>query len=348
MSIKLLKAVPTFGNTATEDENGSTYVQMFRIGLTGFETANAFQRSLVQAQALFADGLPQYGFAFAGNSNAFCINRTVQVINTESDNIPTHIIVTCTFSTIPRTKRDEEEDPLKKRPDIVWGTHFEREAVLNAHERQEFQNGANLGPLVCGARNTSTGDLNAFNEFSLGIINSAGQPFTPSPEKDIPFPTVTVVQNIGRDAWDPVQNKQFIGARNSTDFKVDGVTIKRREGKLLDRTARTVYQGKLSYREVTTTILIKNNHNLILQDRGFLFLGIPKSGTDDIDPSPVFGGDATTEPFTVETDGTETPEEILLDGRGNVNPKERTPVYIHYNFDDDRNFALLGLPQEKQ
>ena len=348
MTITLGDAVPYFDNPATENQDGSTFIQRFRVPLFGVDTADAKERSLIEGRAKRANGLPQYGHQYEGNSAAFCQNITANVISGQENNTPTHVIVACTFSTKPVDKRDEEEDPLEKRPDIIWSTHFEREAVLNAHERVEFQNGSALGPVVCGSRNTITGEVNGFNQFSLGIINSAGQPFTPSPEKDIPFPMVTVIQNISRDDWDPVQNKLFIGTRNITDFKIDGVTIKRREGKLLDRVARTMYQGKLSYREVTTTILIKANHDLILQDRGFITIGIPTTPGNPSDPSPVFGGDQNTVPNNIKVDGNNSPEEILLDGLGNLNPKEKSPVYIHYNFDDDQNFTLLRLPQDKQ
>ena len=77
-------------------------------------------------------------------------------------------------------------------------------------------------------------------------------------------------------------------------------------------------------------------------------IGIPTSPGNPSDPSPVFGGDQNTKPINIKVDGNNTPEEILLDGLGNENPKEKAPVYIHYNFDDDQNFSLLGLPKDKQ
>ena len=348
MTISAGNAIPTFDNPVTETKDGTTYIQNFRVPLNGFATANAQQRALAQTIALNAPGLPQYGHQFAGNSNAFCEKRSSTVISGQENNVPTQVIVTCTFSTIPVDKADEEMNPLDKRPDITWSTTFEREVITNANGLEILQNNGMLAEIM------GQGEANIFNEVNqgnLGIKNSANEPFNPQPEKDIPYPVVTVTQNVPRGAWNSTTNASMIGTVNSNAFSVDGVNIPKRQALLLDRTARTMYQGKLSYREVTTSLLLKATHKLIVQDRGFKIIVIKETPDPDDPPVPseVYGGGGGMVIQTVaKIDGEDTPVEVLLDGKGNILPLGDKAVYLHFQIFNETNFDQLGLPRAKQ
>lgn len=345
MAIQALRAIETFANTVSEDQDGITFIVNFKVELTGVETASASERSLIQATALTALGIPQYGAQFAGNSAAFVVKRSVKTISGEENNIPRFCIVTCTFSSKPTNKRDEEENPLDKIPDIRWSSHFERQAILNALFRRTFQNGAIIGKDQPGDR--ISGKLNGFNQFNIAITNSAGEPFSPSPEKDIPFSIITISENIARNKFDPASDRNMIGTVNKETFRVDGVEIDKQTALLLDRTSDSMYQGKTSYRKVDTTILLKDTHDLVIQDKGFLYKG-NDTGTS-IDLSTAFGGSDGTESLFVFTNGSKSPDELLLDGLGNILTRSVNDgaVYIHYRVHELTDFTKLNLPREK-
>ena len=240
-------------------------------------------------------------------------------------------------------------NPLAKRPDIMWSSAFEREVIMNCSQLRVFQNNGEKEKLLGQAM---AGAFNNINQFSLGITNSANDPFNPQPEKDIPYPMVTVTQNLPRAAWDSSANARMIGTINSGRFTVDGVSIGKDQALLLDRTSRTMYQGKLSYREVTTTLLLKTTHDLILQDRGYkrLFkLVEDEEGEEQAKPSTKFGGGGGDVVEAVaKIDGEDTPIEVLLDGKGNPLKPGDKPVYIHFTIHNKTNFNALRLPREKQ
>jgi len=341
MAITSGQAEYYFGNTINEAENGTTYMVHYIVRLFGFETASAKERSQSQLIAKRASGVPQYGDQYEGDVNAFARGISVATIGGEDKNIPTKAIVSVTFSTIPTEDRDEEENPLNKRPDSSWTTVFEREVVLNAWRRQIFQNGGMIGQVLDAGIIGNV--FNNFNLFKIGIKNSANEPFNPIPEKDVPYPMVTIVRNVPSAAWDPLTQSQFVGTINVEDIKVDGADIKKENALCLENSSRLFYQGKDSFREITTSLLLKNSHDLQIQDKGFKVLKKPDGGGS----TGFGGGSGGFKPTVAKVDGEDTPVEVLLDGNGNILPENAKPVYIHYAIFQTANHTQLGLPQEK-
>lgn len=345
MSITTGKAVPYFDMPATETKDGTTYIQNFKVPLSGFATASAQQRSLVGSLALRANGIPQYGAQYAGDSFAFCMNRTTKPIGGEENQIPSFVIVTCTFTTLSVDKRDEEQSPLEKRPDIVWSSQFERKAAYNSYRLTKVQ--GNKKSEIAKDEKRPKVEVGLFNQWSIGITNSAGQFFQPFPEIDVPYPIVTIVQNLSRDQWDAQTNAKLIGSINLDPIRVDGVSIGKEQAFLVDRTARTMYQGKLSFREVTTTLLFKNTHDIIVADTGYKVLIDPENPKTK---SAKFGISGKFRPSRVQDDGAPTPVQVALDGLGNRQfVKANDPaVMLQFSVFLRLKWDSLLLPEEKQ
>lgn len=346
MAITAGKAVPYFDMPATETKDGTTYIQNFKVPLSGFATANALQRSLVGSLALRANGVPQYGAQYAGDGFAFCTQRTTRPIGGEEDQIPTYVIVTCTFSTISVDKRDEEQSPLEKRPDIVWASQFERIVAMNARRIKTVQGGKENIVQEQKVRKVFVGQ---FNQWDFQITNSSGRHFNPQPEIDVPYPIVTIVQNLSRDDWDPITNAKLVGSTNLNSFKVDGVKIEIGQALLLDRVARTMYQGKLSFREVTTTLIFKNTHDIIAGDQGFTVW--KKKGDPDAKSGRFGGGQNDFFIHNVRNAGDNSPDQVPLDGLGNELkgiPLKEKAVFIHFSVFQQLDFSSLKLPADKQ
>ena len=346
MSITTDKAIPYFDFPATESKDGTTYIQNFKVPLNGTDTATALELSLVGAKALRAVGVPQYGAQYAGDAFAFCERRTTKTISGEENNRPNFVIVSCTFTTISVDKRDEEQSPLEKRPDIVWGSQFERIVATNARRIRTVQGGQQNDIQEQKVNQVFVGQ---FNQWDFQITNSSGKFFNPQPEIDVPYPIVTIVQNLSRDQWDPITNAKLVGATNLNSFRVDGVKIEKEQALLLDRTARTMYQGKLSFREVTTTLLFKNTHDLIIGDQGFMVW--KKTGDPRAKSSRFGGGENDFMRVVAKQAGENTPEQVPLDGKGNELlgiPIDAKAVFIHFQVFQKLDFTSLNLPAEKQ
>ena len=348
MTIEFGKVEPYFDNPATENKDGSTFVQRFHVPLLNVIGSSAMELSLIEGRAKRAQGVPLYGHVYPGNNAAFCQVIKSNVISDQTKNIPTHVIVSCTFSTKPVNKRDEEEDPLKKSPDIIWGEFTEKVTLTNARRLTVFQ-GKTRGATLKGEP-IANSPFNKINQYSLGITNSALDPFKPGIQRDVFWDTVTIVQNISRDDWDPEENSKLKGTVNKAKIVVDGFKIPAKNAFLKSRTARIMYQGKLSYRQVTTTLIIKNTHAVIVQDTGFqkLVEKLPTvPGLQQGPPSTEFGGTEDFKKIPIKTNAKKVPVEQPLDGLGNALKKGEEIVYSHWDVYEREDFKLLKLPTEK-
>ena len=334
MSFQWIKTEPEFSNPVTQDENGITYTQRFRVHYnvdTG-NNYNKFVMQLIEVDAHTAQGVPRYGDQFKGNKAAFCRNISTQIDSSQSKNTPTQVIVTCTFTTLSADKRDEEENPLEKKPDVVWGTYFERQTIENA--RILKINGIVVNQ-VAGQGNK----LEQINNFEVPIINSAGQKFNPAPEVDVPYITCTIVQNLAE--FDPGQANNMIQTVNVRSFKLDGYTIEPGQALLLRREAGIEYQGKLSYRVVTTEILIKENHELHLLDNGKMAFRKDKKSNN-------FNGGKPEDLVVIDIDNINTPDNQRLDGNGNpLDDPGAKGVFLEYGIFAVSDFRILNLPEQR-
>ena len=296
-------------------------------------TATASEMQLVETRALTAPNIPRYGSQFRGNRAAFCNSITPVIAGDNQANHPFKIIVTCIFTTISSDKKDEELNPLAKSPDIMWATEAVNEVIENARILEVKQ----AGKTIERKKQKGGGSiLQQINNFAIGITNSAGEGFDPKPERSVHYPTVTIVQNL--PFFSPKLMINTVGTINVRAFKVDGQTITRGQALLIQRDATTAYQGKLSYRIVTTKLLIKQTHDMIILDQGFRIFGTESQKFNSGDPlnltSQINGLDITTlQP---------------LDGKGNLLEKGKEAVMLNYGIFKANDFRRLKLPARRQ
>ena len=179
-------------------------------------------------------------------------------------------------------------------------------------------------------------------------MNSTGDPFNPFPEMDIPYPVITITQNIALDKYDPRFEVRVIGRINSKQFRVAGNLIGKGNAKVVRRDGNFRYQGEILYFEVITSLLIKESHDIIIQDRGFKVL-LPIAVNDPNSTKYLGGQNADKfEKSAIKIDGLDPTDSVTLDGRGNqleVSQKIK-PVYLHCNANETADFNKLNLPKE--
>jgi len=333
MALIIRSVIPTYRNPVTQDENGTTYTQRFQV-LFNVDNATVNELQTIEARALTAPGIPRYGSRFRADRAATCTRITPVVAGDNADNIPFKILVTCMFSTVPSDKRDEETNPLLKSPDIFWATESIDQVIQNARILEIKQGGKVIETVkIKGGGNI----LQQINNFAIGITNSAGEPFATKPTVPVPFPTVTVVQNL--PFFDPKLMINTVGTINVRSFKVDGETITRGQSLLVQRDATTAYQGKLAYRIVTTKLLIKQTHDLILLDNGHQMFATESQKFNSGDPDDL---------IAIERNGVVLTALQEMDGKGNPKKKGKDSVYLNYGIFKAQDFRRLKLPQRRQ
>jgi hypothetical protein len=334
MAITWVSTAPMFSNPATQNENGVTYVQNFKVTYDiSSRIASGYDVQLLETSALTAPNIPRYGDQFRGNTAAFCNSITTRVIDSQSNNIPNQVIVTCTFSTQSDTKKNEENNPLEKAPDIVWSTHFEREAVQNARILRVIQDGREIDKVQEAGRGNK---IQQINNFSISVTNSSGQPFNPFPEKDVPYMLCSIVEN--KAVFDVKQANDFIQTVNVRSFKLDGYTIQKGQALLMNREASTEYQGKLTYRKVTTSILIKETHEMQILDNGMYIYG---SGANK------FAGGNPDDLIPYDLDGVNSTTAQRLNGKGGKLGAGAKSVFLNFGIFAVRDFRELNLPSQR-
>lgn len=347
MAITPLRAEPYWQNPVNQTADGTTYTARYLVKFNGISSATKKDYQTICSKAINAEGIPRYGSSWITNKNAYCEAITAEEF--QSDNHPTQVIVTCTFSTIPVSDRDQEDNPLAKRPDIDWGVMFERQVIENVKRLRVIQNGQQLQVVNGAAAGGAAAAINGLNDpnlFDLGITNSALDPFQPQPEKDVPYLTCTITRNIESSRWNPKEAARSVGSINIDPLTIDGEKFNAKEVMVLDRGAGIRYAGKQSYREERIQLLFKSTHDLIIQDRGFQgyetgdkFGGRilpPGAPGANVDPKKVF-----------KVDGQDAPIEQLMDGKGNRLEAGQNTVYLYFEYAPDYNFNQIGLPTQK-
>ena len=333
MSLPITSVLPTFMNPVTRNESGTSYTQRFQV-LFNNDNATNQELQLIEAKALTAPGIPRYGSVFRGDRAAYCNSITPVVAGDNANNLPFKVIVTCLFTTVSSGKKDEDKSPLRKSPDIMWATESVNEVLENARILQVQQGNKTIETV----RKRGVGNiLQQINNFAVGITNSCGQPFSTSPQRAVPYPTVTIVQNL--PFFDPKLMINTVGTINVRSFKIDGETIKSGQALLVQRDATTAYQGKLTYRIVTTKLLIKQTHDITILDNGHMIFAVEGekfAAGDPLDRIPI------------EFNGVVLTELVKLDGKGNVLGKDADDVYLKYGIYNAQDFRRLKLPSRRQ
>jgi hypothetical protein len=319
-------ATPMFSNPATQDESGSSFTQRYQVLFNNIDTASGASLQLAEALALNAPGVPQIGNIFRLNRKAYCTSKSAQT--RVQNNKPLSVIVTCVFSTRGREDKDETDDPLAKRPVITWSPIFEREAVKNARIIKVFQGGQEIKAL----RQQDQGGAANINNFKYAIANSFGAEFDQFPEKEVPYMQWTVTQNL--PFFDVGQAIKLLQTVNIKPFRIDGEKILAGQNLLIQHSATVRYAGDLSYREVTTSGLIKTTHDVQVLDNGdqeFWFASDKFQGGKEEDGIKITnkGGD-----------------EIIakLDGKGNALEKGQDPVFLHFGVYGAADHNSLNIP----
>jgi hypothetical protein len=336
MAITWISTKAMMGNPASQTADGSTYTQNFKVTFdvsgrvtAGVEAGRDVQ--LLEALAIEAQGVPRFGNQFRRNRAAFLTNKSANVLSSQSNNIPNQVIVTCTYTTISVDKKDEEENPLDKAPDITWGTHFEKEAIYNARILKVFQGNKQIFKDQKAGRGNK---IQQINNFVIPITNSCGQTFSPFPEVDTPYLKCTITENLS--FYDVKQAQEMIQTVNADEFRIDGYLVRQGQALLLDRSAVIQYQGKLSYRVVTTQLLFKENHELTVIDQGTKAY---------IKESKEFRSGDPDKRKNLMDDGAETTALENLDGRGNKLKKGKDIVFLNWGIHKVSKFKSLKLPE---
>lgn len=321
------------GNPVVRDESGTSYTERFQV-LFDHDNPTARELQLIEVRALNAPGIPRFGAQFRGDRAATCTNITPIQAPDNSNNLPFKIIVICKYSTKSSDKRDEDKNPLLKSPDVMWATETINEVLENARILNVVQGGKTIETL----KKRGNGDiLQQINNFAIGITNSCGQPFSTGPQRAVPYPTVTIVQNL--KFFSPKLMINTVGTINVRSFKIDGETILRGQALLVQRDATTAYQGKSSYRIVTTKLLIKQTHDITIKDNGHMIYdpAVQKfAAGDPLDRIPItFGGVTLTELQP-------------LDGKGGILAKGADDVFLKFGIYNAQDFRRLKLPSRRQ
>ena len=315
---------PYFSNGASQDDSGTNYTQRYLVKFSNIDTASAADLQLAEAQAMTTNGIPSIGDNFRFNRNAYCKSKQAQVLN--QDNKPVGVIVTCTFSTIGTDKKDQEEDPLKKRPDITWNHVTEREAVNAVRRIRVVQD----GKVIEEKKSQVIADI---LRGGIAVTNSFGDPPQSFPEKERGWLTWTIVQNL--PTYDVAQAEAVLYTVNVEPIRIDGFPIGAEKNLIVQRSATIKYQGKQSYREVTTSGIVKPTHDAQVLDNGpHAYIETSarfKSGIDDGTSITINGQDAIDR----------------LDGKGNRLAKDKSDVFLLMAAYDLGDHHTLGLPQER-
>ena len=231
--------------------------------------------------------LPYVGAVYPNDANAYC----QKVTGSQESFSPKVWLVTAAYS----NKQEAAEDPTNDAAEIEWGTEqFQRPAFKDK-------------------------DDNA-------IVNSAGDPFLPTVERDDSRRVVTITKNMSSV---PSYILDFEDAVNDAAFTVDGITIGARKAK-----CQNISVGKVEERNGTTYRKVQVVLHLRKETWDFEVLdtGLRKKNGSDRE-------------VITNDDGTEITSPVPLDGSGGVlsNPSESTAVYRTYQVYPELDFSSLPL-----
>lgn len=321
-------ATPMFSNPANRTNSATNYTQNYQVLFNGVNTASAADLQIAEALALDAPGVPNIGDNFRANKAAYCNGKSAAA--RVQGNKPVSVIVTCTYSTMGDPEKDSAENPLDKVPTIVWTPIFEREAITSARQIKIFQDGEPQKGLQVDGKGKGV------NNFDLAITNSFGREFQAAPEKEVPYMQWTVTENLA--VFDVKLALELLHTVNHIDFKIDGYTIKEGQNLLVQRSATQQFSGKFSYREVTTSGIIKSSHAAQVADNGD-FVHNPdtpgakfNNGKDDGVEGQIDGVHAV----------------VNLDGKGNALKEGQKQVFIHFEVYERQDHNRLKLPTERR
>lgn len=329
MALVIESVEHTFNNPVTGDDSGTNFTENYLVLFTAASIAAASAAELSHAEsiAFFANGVPQRGQQNSFNRAAFCKSKSTSAL--VSDNKPVGVKVSCVYSTIGSNKKDQEDNPLNKLPDVTWNHISEREAMINARRIRMFQGGQQ--------RIEKNGNVNrAFinvNGFDLAILNSFGAPFGTQPEREVYYQTCTIVENV--ITYSRREARDVLGSVNDAPYSVYGEPVEEEEAMCITRSAQNRYLGQFSYWEQTTVLLFKPTHDSIVLDNGDMgYIEESqeyRSGIDD-------GGELTR-------DGVQVVKR--LDGKGNELEDKKDSVFLHFATAPIRDHNLLNLPKQR-
>ncbi len=142
----------------------------------------------------------------------------------------------------------------------------------------------------------------------------------------------TVTENLA--IYDAKQALEVLQTVNVREFSLDGERILPGQNLITQRSASLRYQGNTSYREVTTSGILKVSHDIIVLDNG-------PNAYFKSKPSPRFKSGVNVG-GTISRNG----EDVIarLDGKGNINPDDKPDVFLHYGVYPASDHRQLNLP----
>ncbi len=327
------KATPMYPNEASRNSSGTTYTQRFQVLFSDIGSASGVDLQLAETLALDADGVPNIQDNFRGNKAAYCNAKSAATRFAE--NKPVSVIVTCTFTTLGTPSKDQDENPLDKVPVVTWSNIFEREAITSAREIRVFQDGDER------VADRQQGKGKGVNNFSLAINNSFGASFESFPEKEVPYMQWTVVENVA--VFDVNLAVDLLQTVNHLDFKIDGYTILAGRNLLTQRSATQQFSGKFSYREQTTSGIIKLSHDVQVVDNGDMQYNPKIAAGNKFNIGALPKGDKGIKTIVNAQEAVDK-----LDGHGNQLKEGKKPVFINFKVYEAQDHKRLHLPEQRR
>lgn len=133
----------------------------------------------------------------------------------------------------------------------------------------------------------------------LAILNSAGDPFNPPPNKSRYNLVCTIIRNEKADTFDPANLDTYIDTLNDDSITIAGITGAAGTARMVDMSASTeTRRGEYAYREVTYVIEWSRHHLVDILSTGFFQLDAAGNHV----PCEV-GGSKATAPQRLDEDG---------------------------------------------
>lgn len=238
--------------------------------------------------------IPEYGTEFPGDPISVVQEKTAAQVN----GTRTKFLVTVIYGPYDRaghnSSADEFSNPLDAPAEYTWGFSSRQEPV--------------------------THDVN-----NKAILNTAGDPFIPAPEKTVYDLQLTIVQNV--EDYRPLQSWNRVGTVNNRQMTIAGLLVPAKAALMKERTATSQIftedddNIRIEYWEVTTVLIFREVDQQWLDEEGEIigpfnswFKRVLNAGMEAkveqngvlVGPVPIRGedGEQTKEPKLLKLDGT--------------------------------------------
>jgi hypothetical protein len=265
--------------------------------------------------------IPEYGQPFEHDNISVVLSKSAQ----QADGTRTKFVVTVEYGPYDRAghnlSADEFNNPLEAPPEYTWGFASRSRAL--------------------------TEDANG-----QVIVNAAGDPFIPAPEKQEFDLQLTVVQNL--EDFSPLQAWSFMGKVNSREFPVAGFIVPVKGALLTERSATSEIFVKedednfrIEYWEVTTVLQLRRDDERWLDENdqpladNHWFKRILNAGLNQRVPDLANPGQFRKVP--IELDGQAISDPLLLDRDGAYEDDKANAVWLEFEIYDTADLGQLAL-----